>query len=139
MFDSATLHKCSIILSFFFTTTTLVLLYLCCRHKLKLTGRPESLEKAKRAVEELNNTLRAACLLNTIVDEDGIDCVACFCPIDEDDLYRLEACAHPYCKDCVKQQVCSFVPVSVVLDTEPAAVSLLSVSSALRALLRACV
>ena len=78
---------------------------MCYRHKLKLTGRPESLEKAKRTVEELDGTLRAACVLNAAEDGDSIDCVACFCPIDKDDLYRLEACAHPYCKDCIKHQV----------------------------------
>ncbi|KAK7087520.1 hypothetical protein V1264_021560 [Littorina saxatilis] len=75
------------------------------RHKLKLTGPPEALEKAKGVVEQVNDALRAKLQLNADQDEDAIDCVACFCPIDKDDLYRLESCAHPYCKGCIKHQV----------------------------------
>ncbi|CAC5386483.1 DHX8 [Mytilus coruscus] len=32
------------------------------------------------------------------------DCVVCFCPIEEGEIYRLEVCGHPYCKDCVELQ-----------------------------------
>ncbi|XP_076435215.1 uncharacterized protein LOC143275037 [Babylonia areolata] len=73
-------------------------------HKLKLTGTPEGIAKARGMVEEVSMTLMEA-NQQDVDKEDSISCVACFCPIDTNDLYRLEACAHPYCKDCVKHQV----------------------------------
>ncbi|KAL8624687.1 hypothetical protein ACOMHN_038233 [Nucella lapillus] len=74
-------------------------------HKLKLTGPPDALAKAKKTVEEVSSTLMEACQQCAEESKDDIDCVACLCPIDPNDLYRLQACAHPYCKDCIKRQV----------------------------------
>ena len=75
------------------------------RHKLKFSGLPDSVEKARQAVEDMDKTLRATGPQNAAQDEDSPDCAACFCPIDPGDLYRLEACAHPFCNGCIVRQV----------------------------------
>ena len=78
---------------------------LCCRHILKLEGPGDNVQKAKQAVEDMDLALQAAGQKAAGHDEDSIDCAACFCPIDDKDLYRLEACGHPFCLGCITHQV----------------------------------
>ena len=63
------------------------------------------MQKAKQAVEDMDAALQAAGQKAAGQDEDIIDCTACFCPIDDKDLYRLEACGHPFCRGCITRQV----------------------------------
>nr|KAG5698411.1 hypothetical protein BaRGS_006606 [Batillaria attramentaria] len=72
------------------------------RHKLKLMGTTDSLQKAKDQIQELKEHLWATSK-EAKPEEDDIECPACFCPIEISELYRLEICAHPYCKCCLKQ------------------------------------
>ena len=76
------------------------------------------MEKARQAVEDVDKTLRATGPQNAAQEEDSPDCAACFCPIDPGDLYRLEACAHPFCNGCIVRQVwqCSEQGLSVLFN-----------------------
>ncbi|KAK7485411.1 hypothetical protein BaRGS_00023359 [Batillaria attramentaria] len=78
------------------------------RHKLKLTGTPDKIQKAKDQIQATKNQLWATSK-EAKPEEDDIECPACFCPIEISELYRLEICAHPYCRGCLKHQVTSAI------------------------------
>ncbi|KAK7485409.1 hypothetical protein BaRGS_00023357 [Batillaria attramentaria] len=72
------------------------------KHQLTLNGTPESLQKAKSDIEEVKQQLWAASKKANPKDpKDDIECPVCLCPIEISELYRLEICAHPYCRSCV--------------------------------------
>ncbi|PVD31685.1 hypothetical protein C0Q70_07103 [Pomacea canaliculata] len=73
------------------------------KHKLRLTGSPESIEKAHDIVNKVVEKMKRSSRKDD--EEDTIDCVICQCPVEAKELYRLELCAHPYCLDCLKHQV----------------------------------
>nr|KAG5698410.1 hypothetical protein BaRGS_006605 [Batillaria attramentaria] len=74
------------------------------RHKLKLTGTPVKIQKAKDQIQATKNQLWATSK-EAKPEEDDIECPACFCPIEISELYRLQICAHPYCRGCFSRMV----------------------------------
>ena len=74
------------------------------RHKLELRGPAEAIEKADSVIAEI--TAELVKLLSVQLQESKRpECVVCFMPVEQGQLYRLESCGHPYCMDCVKQQM----------------------------------
>ncbi|XP_041361279.1 ATP-dependent RNA helicase DEAH11, chloroplastic-like [Gigantopelta aegis] len=73
------------------------------RHKLELRGSTEAIEKAEAIIETITTEL-ARDLSVKLQNDKRPECVACFMPVERGQLYRLEACGHAYCTDCVKQQ-----------------------------------
>jgi ATP-dependent RNA helicase DHX8/PRP22 len=67
-----------------------------------MTGQSDNVKQAVEVVERVSDAQQEAYKQG---DDDSIDCAACFCPIDKGDLYRLQACGHPYCKACFRHQV----------------------------------
>ena len=59
-----------------------------------------------RCCLQMTEALWAECSKTRPTDaEETEECSVCLCPIEAGQLYRLELCAHPYCKDCFKHQV----------------------------------
>ncbi|ESP04720.1 hypothetical protein LOTGIDRAFT_170557 [Lottia gigantea] len=71
---------------------------------LKISGDSASIEKATGLIESLATELR-----NKITKTKSVelpDCCSCLCPVQSMDyIYRLEACGHAYCLDCIKRQI----------------------------------
>ncbi|XP_042221163.1 ATP-dependent RNA helicase DEAH12, chloroplastic-like [Homarus americanus] len=72
-------------------------------HRLRVQGPEMAITKAVDMVNQMITNLAA----NSVVSQsqDDLDCVTCFCPIELEDLYRLECCGHSYCKECIKLQM----------------------------------
>ncbi|XP_063398977.1 uncharacterized protein LOC134683600 [Mytilus trossulus] len=73
-------------------------------HLITLIGKTEAIEKACSLIDTMISLVikkRQECKLQPSKTR---DCMVCFCPIEEGEMYRLEACGHPYCKDCVELQ-----------------------------------
>lgn len=68
------------------------------RNTVEARGCTESLEKLDKLLYELPGLCSAT-------NEDEIDCVVCFCPVQLESFYRIESCGHPYCPECLKQMV----------------------------------
>lgn len=78
------------------------------RQKLKVTGCPKSLQKASDLLQELTEEVwrwNEDCGRRMGAEPAATLCSVCLCPIPSRQLYRLNLCAHPYCKDCLQQQV----------------------------------
>ncbi|VDI41954.1 ATP-dependent RNA helicase DHX8/PRP22 [Mytilus galloprovincialis] len=71
------------------------------RHILIITGKSEAVdivnEHIQNVIDEISDrkTKEVSQLCNTR------DCALCLCEIEDDNIYRLELCGHPYCKQCV--------------------------------------
>lgn len=70
------------------------------KHRIKLLGSKDALEVAMKDIEDITKTLLKASQNNIPSTES--ECAVCFSEVCESDLYRLESCGHPYCKECVK-------------------------------------
>ena len=73
-------------------------------HLITLIGEDRSIEDADVIINSVIESMiknRKECKLQRTQTR---DCVVCFCPIEEGEIYRLEVCGHPYCKDCVELQ-----------------------------------
>ncbi|ESP04724.1 hypothetical protein LOTGIDRAFT_170560 [Lottia gigantea] len=71
---------------------------------LKISGDSASIEKATGLIESLATELRNKITKTKIAELP--DCCTCLCPVQSMDyIYRLEACGHVYCLDCIKRQI----------------------------------
>ncbi|XP_060068693.1 uncharacterized protein LOC132548818 [Ylistrum balloti] len=70
-------------------------------HRLTLHGEDDALNKAKETITDIIEKLSP----DGLKQPDEPECVTCFCPVKQQDLYRVECCGHPYCKECVKVQI----------------------------------
>ncbi|XP_069956441.1 uncharacterized protein [Cherax quadricarinatus] len=72
-------------------------------HRVGLLGSSEAISKA---VDLVNEEVIRLTDNGTIDSSDEYpDCVTCFCSIETKDLYRLECCGHPYCRECITLQM----------------------------------
>ncbi|XP_069135527.1 uncharacterized protein [Argopecten irradians] len=69
-------------------------------HRLMLFGSKGSISTAKSLISEVMESPVAVQM-----EEDAPECVTCYCPVDRKDLYRVECCGHPYCKECIQVQI----------------------------------
>lgn len=76
-------------------------------HRIKMLGSEEAIQHAMQNVEELEETVRGKSDDRTPSTEP--ECGVCFSEIPDSDLYRLESCGHPYCRDCVKLHIESVI------------------------------
>lgn len=70
------------------------------KHRIKLLGSEDALEVAVKDIEDITKTLLKA-NQNNIPSSDP-ECGVCLSVVSESNLYRLESCGHPYCRECVK-------------------------------------
>ncbi|XP_033749007.1 ATP-dependent RNA helicase DEAH12, chloroplastic-like [Pecten maximus] len=70
-------------------------------HRLTLIGEDDALTKTKTLITGIIAKLSP----DGLKKDDEPECVTCYCPIQQKDLYRVECCGHPYCKDCLQVQV----------------------------------
>lgn len=71
-------------------------------HRIRMLGSDEAVDKAVKEIDELMNQLREKC---NIPKSNQPECGICLCEITETDIYRLESCGHPYCRDCIKMNI----------------------------------
>ncbi|XP_033747970.1 ATP-dependent RNA helicase DEAH12, chloroplastic-like [Pecten maximus] len=71
-------------------------------HRLMLFGSESTVNAAKTLIREVMGSLSP---IGVKVEEDDPECITCFCPMERKDLYRIECCGHPYCKECLQLQV----------------------------------
>ncbi|XP_013383426.1 ATP-dependent RNA helicase DEAH12, chloroplastic-like [Lingula anatina] len=69
-------------------------------HTLCFQGTDDAFNKLEQAVQACIDGLPN----KPTVKENSIDCVVCFCPID-DSVFRIECCGHPYCQECITNQI----------------------------------
>ncbi|XP_071134146.1 uncharacterized protein [Mytilus edulis] len=73
-------------------------------HILTVTGDQQAvqivIEKIQTVIEETGLKMKGKVLQPSTTRE----CVVCFCEIEDGKMYRLEACGHSYCKECVEFQ-----------------------------------
>ncbi|ESO97974.1 hypothetical protein LOTGIDRAFT_153084 [Lottia gigantea] len=71
---------------------------------LKICGDSATMEKAAGFIESLAAELRSKTTKSE--REEFPECCACLCPVESmDHMYRLDACGHVYCLECIKQQI----------------------------------
>lgn len=70
------------------------------KHRIKLLGSEDALEVAVKDIEDITKTLLKA-NQNNMPSSDP-ECGVCLSVVSESNLYRLESCGHPYCRECVK-------------------------------------
>ncbi|VDI41957.1 E3 ubiquitin-protein ligase RNF14 [Mytilus galloprovincialis] len=74
------------------------------RHILTVTGEQQAvqiaIEKIQIVIEETGLKMKGKVMQPSTTRE----CVVCFCEIEDGKMYRLEACGHSYCKECVQFQ-----------------------------------
>lgn len=71
-------------------------------HRIRMLGSDEAVDKAVKEIDELMNQLREKC---SIPNSNQPECGICLCEIAETEIYRLESCGHPYCRDCIKMNI----------------------------------
>lgn len=72
-------------------------------HQLRVMGTEDAVDKA---VDKINEVINGLPIDGVITEkDDDPDCVTCFCPVDLNNIYRLESCGHPYCKECIQLQM----------------------------------
>ncbi|XP_048779394.2 uncharacterized protein LOC125682846 [Ostrea edulis] len=75
-------------------------------HRIKMMGSDDAVNKAVKSIEEIMDHMQ----INVgIAASNRPECGICFCEIEESDIYRLESCGHPYCRDCVKMNIESVI------------------------------
>lgn len=70
-------------------------------HRLMLIGSEDAVQKAKATINGIIENLSPEGLRKP----DEPECVTCFCPVEQKELYRVECCGHPYCKECLQVQL----------------------------------
>ncbi|XP_048779374.2 uncharacterized protein LOC125682827 [Ostrea edulis] len=71
-------------------------------HRIKMMGSDDAVDKAVKSIEEIMDHMQ----INVgIAASNQPECGICFCEIEESDIYRLESCGHPYCRECVKLNI----------------------------------
>ncbi|XP_046557387.1 LOW QUALITY PROTEIN: ATP-dependent RNA helicase DEAH12, chloroplastic-like [Haliotis rubra] len=73
------------------------------RQIVKLVGSAEDIDKAVTVIDDISSKLLEG--VKTSEEEELPDCCVCLCPIEPNDLYRLQCCGHAYCLDCVRRQL----------------------------------
>ncbi|XP_021370464.1 ATP-dependent RNA helicase DEAH12, chloroplastic-like isoform X2 [Mizuhopecten yessoensis] len=71
------------------------------KHRVTLFGEDDAVTKTNAIITDIIANLSPDGLEKT----DEPECVTCFCPIQQKDLYRVECCGHPYCKECLQVQI----------------------------------
>lgn len=71
-------------------------------HRIRMLGSDEAVDKAVAEIDGLMNHLREKC---NIPNSNQPECGICLCEISETEIYRLESCGHPYCRDCIKMNI----------------------------------
>eukprot|EP00105_Crassostrea_gigas_P035389 XP_019919537.1 PREDICTED: ATP-dependent RNA helicase DEAH12, chloroplastic-like [Crassostrea gigas] len=71
-------------------------------HRIRMLGSDKAVDKAVADIDELMNRLRKQC---SIPNSNQPECGICLCEISETEIYRLESCGHPYCRDCIKMNI----------------------------------
>ncbi|XP_062621048.1 LOW QUALITY PROTEIN: uncharacterized protein LOC134282661 [Saccostrea cucullata] len=71
-------------------------------HRIKMLGSDAAVEKAVQNISEIMDCLREK---SVTAASDQPECGICFCEIAESEIYRLESCGHPYCRDCMKMNI----------------------------------
>ncbi|XP_041349615.1 ATP-dependent RNA helicase DEAH12, chloroplastic-like [Gigantopelta aegis] len=74
------------------------------RHKVEVAGSSEAIKKTEATIEKMIAELASTLPLKTPADGRP-KCVVCLQPVEYDQLYRLESCGHPYCNECIEQQL----------------------------------
>ena len=69
-------------------------------HRIKMLGSDDAVAKAVEEIDEMATQVPGKCSISITSNEP--ECAICLCVIPETEMYRLESCGHPYCKDCVK-------------------------------------
>ncbi|XP_056015286.1 uncharacterized protein LOC125676304 isoform X1 [Ostrea edulis] len=71
-------------------------------HRIKMIGSDDAVDRAVKSIEEIIDHMQ----INVgIAASNRPECGICFCEIEESDIYRLESCGHPYCRDCIKMNI----------------------------------
>ncbi|KAK4326919.1 hypothetical protein Pmani_002587 [Petrolisthes manimaculis] len=73
------------------------------RHRLRLFGSEKAIAKATDLINQIISSLTLDGGVQQ--NENHPDCITCFCPVEPKDMYRLEVCGHPYCKECIQLQM----------------------------------
>lgn len=80
------------------------------RHILTMAGELKVVDKVIEVVQTvIEGVVKKGKCNEHLQSVKTRDCVVCFCPIEEGELYRLEICGHSYCKDCIKFQFQSHI------------------------------
>lgn len=77
------------------------------KHRIKILGSEGAMQLALKDIEEITKTL-----LSSSQDKDRSsdpECGICLSGVPETELYRLESCGDPYCRDCVKLHLNSVI------------------------------
>ena len=74
------------------------------KHKILLRGSFDAIRKTETIIERITAELKDN-LSVKLQAEERPACVVCFEPVEDGQLYRLEACGHPYCRDCIEFQL----------------------------------
>lgn len=78
-------------------------------HVVTIIGDSKTVEQCISLVEKVIEDVRKKREMHSLEPAKERDCGICFCPIEEDEIYRLESCGHSYCKECVELQFKSVV------------------------------
>nr|XP_022344534.1 ATP-dependent RNA helicase DEAH12, chloroplastic-like [Crassostrea virginica] len=71
-------------------------------HRIRMLGSDDAVAKAVENIDGMMEDLRKK---YAILATNQPECGVCLCEISETEMYRLESCGHPYCKDCVKMNI----------------------------------
>ncbi|KAL3848156.1 hypothetical protein ACJMK2_019033 [Sinanodonta woodiana] len=75
-------------------------------HKIVVLGDEDSVGKMETMIQEICNGL----LKNPYhAGSEMPDCPICLCSVEESNMYRPEYCGHPYCGECIKNQLKSAI------------------------------
>ena len=72
-------------------------------HTVSINGLAESVDEAILEINNVIGDLRNTQNCDHIENEEH-QCSICFMEIDDGEIYRLEACGHPFCKTCIVPQ-----------------------------------
>jgi ATP-dependent RNA helicase DHX8/PRP22 len=72
-------------------------------HTVSINGSAESVDEAILEINNVIGDLRNTQNCDHIENEEH-QCSICFMEIDDGEIYRLEACGHPFCKTCIVPQ-----------------------------------
>jgi ATP-dependent RNA helicase DHX8/PRP22 len=77
-------------------------------HTVSINGLAESVDESILEINNVIDDLRNTQNCDHVENEEH-QCSICFMEIDDGEIYRLEACGHPFCKTCIVPQLESAV------------------------------